>query len=98
MKAKCVGGVLDGQEIEVQGTHARQPIVSREYQTEYGEWADKHLVAWTMETLDGVPEHPVTPPPPSFPVQVYGWELQDDGSVLARIDPVRSANTAGVEG
>lgn len=62
-----IGGPLDGQTVEAEGRFVVQPMLTQEYAHAYKAWADEWLVAWTAETIMGIPEHPVTPPPPPYP-------------------------------
>lgn len=67
------------------GRFVIQPLVTMEYVEEYGRWADEWLVQWTLETIDGIPEHPVTPPPPPYPEARYRLSVED-GELVGRLD------------
>lgn len=80
--AVLMGGPLNGESVEVAGVRALWPVLTAEHMRERAAWTAEYAVAWAFETIDGIPEHPRTPPPPPWPEAVYEWQTRDDGSIV----------------
>ena len=77
----CEGGPLDGQTLELDGNvkFITVPAITAAFVREQREWLDHYGVAWAYETMDGIPEHPRTPPPPPWPEVRYRLERRPEG-------------------
>ena len=82
--AKVVGGILDGETVEVRGMHLVHPFMDAEYTEAYSEWFKVWGISYSINghyrDWEGVR-------PPAIPQEQYRWE-RDGDEFIARFDKV----------